>query len=216
VKRLLCIGASVCAIVLVVSLSTAAADLVPVAIDNSSFELPGTAKIKGWNGETGVDIPGWASDSQAIDSGVESDWPGHTDGIWSGFLMNTDPSVWNTTAHIIAAGEQFKLRLDARDNWTDGGSGILKMDVYYLNGAARVSLASATYTLTTSWSEYALYVPDASAGVGKLLGVELDNTYNSNLGSWIGLDKVQFVPEPSTFVLLIVGLGCMGFAVRRR
>ena len=50
---------------------------VAVPVENASFELPGTEKIKGWNGEgvTGtpaVDIPGWASDTVVADSGVET------------------------------------------------------------------------------------------------------------------------------------------------
>ena len=82
---------------------------VVVPVVNASFELPGTAKIKGWNGEgiantPAVDIPGWASDAgvAVADSGVESDtrYPA-TDGVWTAFMKGADPSIWQLTDFVI-------------------------------------------------------------------------------------------------------------------
>src|SRR4030042_292822 len=95
-----------------------------VAVENASFEDP-QAKCQNWDGGTNskgtfVDVPGWSSDTMADDSGVEGPdaWPGHTDGVMTGYMMGTDPSVWNVTGHIIAKCEKFVLSVDARDNWT--------------------------------------------------------------------------------------------------
>jgi len=96
---------------------------VVVPVVNAGFEQPGTEKIKGWNGEgiagtPAVDIPGWASDTAVADSGVESDarYPA-TDGAWTGFLMGSDPSIWQLTDFVIEANDVFELNVDARNTW---------------------------------------------------------------------------------------------------
>src|SRR4030042_5805244 len=61
---------------------------VPITIENFSFELPGTTRQLNWE-----NVPGWSSDSSAIESGVETGW-GATDGIWSDFLTGTDTCGW--------------------------------------------------------------------------------------------------------------------------
>jgi len=48
-------------------------------------------------------VPGWSSDTIAVDSGVETGW-GATDGEWTDFLRADDPSVWQLTSHVLAAG----------------------------------------------------------------------------------------------------------------
>src|SRR4030042_2219434 len=93
----------------------------PIAVVNPSFELPGTEKIKGWNGEgvggtPAVDIPGWSSDTIVADSGVETGW-GATDGEWTAFLMGGDPSVWQLTSYVIGADDVIELKVDAKNNW---------------------------------------------------------------------------------------------------
>jgi hypothetical protein len=171
-----------------------------VEIENFSFELPGTEKIKGWNGEgvdgtPAVDIPGWSSDSEAADSGVESDWPGSTEGAWTGFLMAADPSVWNLTGHVIGSGEEFVLLVDLQDNWTDGGAPEVLISLYYDDAGTRVTVASSTVTpldqAEGGWSEFSVSfaADDVPDSVGKPLGIEIDNI--SATDSWIGLDNVR-------------------------
>jgi hypothetical protein len=173
--------------------------LTPVDIENFSFELPGTEKIKGWNGE-GVsgtpaeDIPGWASDTEVADSGVESDWPGSTEGVWTGFIMGDDPSIWNLTDHVIAAGEEFILKVDLQDNWTDGGLPDVTISLYYDDAGTRVTVASATVTPPDQseggWAEYVVSfaADDAPDSIGKLIGVEIDALSAS---SWVGVDNIR-------------------------
>ena len=170
-----------------------------IAVANYSFELPGTAKIKGWNAE-GVsgtpaeDIPGWSSDAAATDSGVESDWPGHTDGVWTGFLRGTDSSIWNLLDYYITPGDDFVLYVDSRDNWTEAASmpAKLQMTLYYEADGQRVAAATGTAELTTTWNTFSLAltansVPDS---IGHKLGVELINA-TPTANSWIGLDNVH-------------------------
>lgn len=187
-----------------------------ITVNNFSFELPGSGKIKGWNGEAGADIPGWASDSQAVDSGVESDWPGSTHGSWSGFLMQGDPSVWQLTSYIIQPTDKFSLLVDARNNWSATTPAKLSISLYYDNAGARALAATSVLNLTDSWATQTLGF-DAStlpASWGKAIGIELAN--GSSPSSWIGLDNVRLalVPEPSAFALM--GCGMVALALRRR
>ncbi len=172
-----------------------------IPIANFSFELPGTAKIKGWNGEgvggtPAVDIPDWSSDAAATDSGVESDWPGHTDGVWTGFLRGTDPSAWNLTDYVIKASDVFILFVDARDNWTESASmpAKLQMTLYCLVGGVRTPLAITTVELTTTWNTYSLVFTanTVPAAVGSKIGIELTNATPS-ANSWIGMDNVHLI-----------------------
>ena len=218
-----------CTVLAVASVQVWAAS---ITVNNYSFELPGTGKIPNWNGTGGyADIPGWASDTDATDSGLESSWPGQTDGTYSGYLFNHDPSVWNLTGHAIAADDLFTLQVDARNNWTDSGSGLLRMQLYYdqlyydVSGArttgARTTVASQDITLTDTWTTYSLMF-DAStlpAAVGNQIGIELSNaTSQAAPNSWIGMDNIRLdvvpVPEPGTATLL--GLGALAVVIRRR
>jgi hypothetical protein len=171
-------------------------------VENASFELPGTEKIKGWNGE-GVggtpaeDIPGWASDTEVADSGVESDWPGSTDGVWAGYIMGADPSVWNLTDQVIGAGEEYLLQVDLQDNWTDGGAPEVTISLYYDDAGTRVTVATATAMpldqAEGGWAEFSVSfaADDVPDSIGKLLGIEIDNISAAAGGSWVGMDNVR-------------------------
>jgi hypothetical protein len=167
---------------------------VPIAIENASFEKPGTVKIKGWNGEgiggtPAVDIPGWASDvnSPVADSGVETGYS-PTDGLWTAFLKGADPSIWQSTGFVIAKDDVFSLTVDAHNTWQGT---TLRITLYYEDGKLRVPAATADVTLTDAMQTFTLpfAANDVPASIGKILGVEFDNvTVEGN--SWIGLDNV--------------------------
>lgn len=189
-----------------------------ITVNNFSFEQPGDGKIKGWDladgayyvtGGAAAEVPGWESDGTVADSGVESDWPGHTEGLWTGFMMSGDPSIYNLTGHVIAAGEEFTLQVDARDNWTDG-SADFKISLYYDVAGVRNPLASTVVTLDAAdtWATYSLTIAaDTVAGsIGHPIGIELDNV-SATGSSWEGFDNVRLdvVPEPMTLSLLALG-----------
>ena len=166
---------------------------IAVPLVNASFELPGTVKIKGWNGEgiggtPAVDIPGWASDTAVADSGVETGYT-PTDGAWTAFLMGADPSVWQSTGFVIFDDDTFELRVDARNTWQGT---TLRMTLYYDEGGVRVPAASADVTVKDTMQTFTLSfaAKDMPACVGKVLGVEFDNV-TTNGESWIGLDNVR-------------------------
>jgi hypothetical protein len=166
---------------------------IAVAVENFSFELPGTVKIKGWNGEgvagtPAVDIPGWASDSAVADSGVETGF-GATDGTWTAFLMGADPSVWQLTDYIIDAEDVFELQVDARNTWQGT---TLRMILFYDEGGIRIPAAFVDAAVTDAMQTLSLVLDakEAPDAVGKQIGIEFDNV-TTNGQSWIGLDKVQ-------------------------
>jgi hypothetical protein len=166
-----------------------------IIVVNYSFEQPDSEKIKGWDGAcanpawTGLvyDIPGWSSDAPAFDSGVELG-QGATHGIWTAFLMGSDPSVWQLTNHVIAAGEVIVLAVDAKVTWA-----ATQMDatIYYDDGGTRVAAKTETIPLTNSMVTYwvTLVADDVPAAIGKQVGVEFKNSSTGD--SWIGLDNVR-------------------------
>ena len=169
----------------------------PAAVDveNFSFELPGTEKIKGWNGEgvsgtPAVDIPGWSSDAVVADSGVETGYT-PTDGDWTAFLMSGDPSVWQLTNHTITEADVLELKVDARITWA---ATTLRMTLYYDDNGARVPAATDEVTLTDQMQEYTLSFSagDVPESVGHQIGIEFANVSSGD--TWIGLDNVRLVP----------------------
>lgn len=166
---------------------------VAIAVVNFSFELPGTGKQNCWDGGTNSkgtfqDVPGWSSDTMAADSGVETGF-GATDGIWTGFIMGADPSVWQLTSHIIGAADVIELKVDAANNWH---ATTLQMSLYYEDGGARVRAASAGAALTGTMQEFTLVLTaaDVSEAIGKRLGIELANS-SPDGQSWVGIDNVR-------------------------
>jgi len=154
----------------------------PVAIDvkNASFELPGYF-VNGFAG-----VPGWSSDTIVAQSGVESGMPA-TDGIWTVFLMASDPSIWQLTGHVIGANDVIELKVDAGNNWaaTD-----MQISLYYDDNGARVTIASLNGKISGYvLKEFALTLNAANApnAVGKRLGVELNNTS----AGWVQMDNVR-------------------------
>jgi hypothetical protein len=166
---------------------------IAVAVENASFEQPGTEKIKGWNGEgvagtPAVDIPGWASDTVVADSGVETGY-GATDGEWTAFLKGADPSIWQLTNYTIEAEDVFELQVDARNTWQGT---TLRMIIFYDEEGIRLPVAFADVTVGNEMQTFSLTfdAQEAPDAVGKKIGVEFNNV-TTNGDSWIGLDNVR-------------------------
>ncbi len=178
----------------------------PPIVINGDFELPDEGKI---NTDWGL-IPGWSSDTPPSDSGidVEETYPGYG---YPAFLMDGDPSVWQTTAHIIAPGNQFTLSLFASDFYTDLvgdwsvlGGGQLTVSLYYDNGVTRTTVATtdimpaASYTEMYGPFELAFTAADVPASIGYAIGVEIVNSSPTAVPnhSWVYFDNVQLAVSP--------------------
>lgn len=204
----------VCIIALLVAIASPGLASI-ITVKNYSFEQPGSGKIVGWD-NAGSDIPGWNSDTAATGSGLESDWPGSSDGTWAGFVMNGDPSVYNLTDYVIQAGDQFTLQVDAQDNWSATPPGLLKIDLFFDDNGGRSILETMTVQTSWGWPTFILNHTVAGLGVGKQIGIQLTNVTADHDTSWIGLDNVRLdvIPEPATMALL--SLGILGMRKHRK
>jgi len=175
---------------------TGAATAQPVTVGNFSFEEPATDKLYNWE-----DVPNWSSDTEATNSGVDTEDNGFvvTDGQWFGYLWNNDPSVYNLTDHTISAGELFVLTVDASAAYTNRGKNpLFKMTLYYDNSGSRVPVASQTFILSGAddhviQGEHSItFTADLTpASIGKKIGIELENTAAPELTSWLLMDNVR-------------------------
>jgi hypothetical protein len=155
---------------------------VPILIENSSFEQPGTDKQMGFDA-----VPGWSTDGACADSGVETGFT-PTAGDWTAYLMSGDPPVWHLTDHVIAEGEVLGLKVDARITWAATS---MQMTLYYDEDGARIPVATGDITLTDTMQEYTLSfaASDVPEAVGKNVGIEFVNSSSGD--TWIGLDNVR-------------------------
>jgi hypothetical protein len=185
-----------------------------IYVENHSFEEPGTDKTHGWDEEDGAvfydqvngvelgpaEVPGWESDGTVEDSGVSYELdnvPVVEDGLWYGYIMGDDPTVYQLTDHTIAAGEYFTLTFDAYSVY-DGPT--IQASLYYEDGGARVPVATGTVTGLEDNAGYAVVgtvvfvAYDAPESIGKTLGIEFDNPENDDdfqYGSWTAMDNVR-------------------------
>jgi hypothetical protein len=178
--------------------------------------LPGTAKIKGWNGEGSqgtppVDIPGWASNRQAQESGVET---GYMTG-YGAFITryytpggpDWDPPVYNTigsessagppppggdSTYRIAPGSKFTLQFDCRSTWTPTPPGALKATLYYDAGAGRFPMDSKTIVfpiaIQTPVQTETLVAYSPPAAESQKVGIEFENVTANP--AFAGVDNV--------------------------
>ena len=153
-----------------------------IAIDNASFELPGTEKQKGFDG-----VAGWSTDGPCADSGVETGYT-PTDGEWTAYLMSGDPTVWQLTDHTIAEGQTLELKVDARITWAATS---MQMTIYYDDNGVRVPVATSDVVLSDAMQEYVLSFSagDVPESAGKKVGIEFSNSSSGD--TWIGLDNVR-------------------------
>ena len=152
----------------------------PPAIENASFELPGTEKQSGFD-----NVPGWSTDGPCADSGVETGFT-PTDGEWTAYLMGGDPSVWQLTERTINQGDVYELKVDARITWA---AETLAMSLYYEANGVRVPAATSEVALADDMQEYTLTfaADDVPASIGRKIGMEFVNPG----ANWIGLDNVR-------------------------
>jgi hypothetical protein len=177
-----------------------------IQIVNPSFELPGTGKVKGWDGVcadpnwTGLvyDIPGWSSDAPAFDSGVEQ-FGNATDGTWSAFLKGSDTSVYQITGHAIVATDDITMTADVCSTW---GATLCELALFYLdNAGAKIPLAVGQDAVGSAMVNQSIsfHAADHPACVGHTLGISFDNI-SPNGDSWVGIDNVKLFSNKLTAI----------------
>lgn len=134
---------------------------------------------------------------------------GNTDPGWSAILNTFEwrPSVSfvgsSTFLQGLIAGHQYQVQLFAarsdccgdRTHWFGDGEGNLSTPI---NGNSYTSIVG-TFT---------------ADGVYQAMGIH-DSSRNPILNAYVLRDITPAVPEPSTWAMLLAGLGLLGFSVRR-
>ena len=184
-----------------------------INIDNPSFEDPPTGHLNGA-------LPtGWSV--EGADFGTE--W-GPSDGLqcmFSGSGQGAGTTIYQTTGHIIAEGDEYQLKFDAKMTWVSAiWPASYEGGLYYDDGGTRASLATAGGSFAAggwgdgesySWIEYTVdyTVGAGDPAIGKNLGFSYVNTSNiaEDWGSWAGVDNVrlEFIPEPCSLALFALG-----------
>lgn len=133
-------------------------------------------------------------------------------------------AIYQTTGATIALGTTYTLTADVFNTFNQNRSNAALVGrLYYLDGTDRTLIAGAVASYSgsadTEYSSPSTMTFDyigSSLAVGNALGVEFSWEGGTANPSWIGVDNVSIVPEPSSFALLagLAGLSCV--MVRRR
>ncbi len=153
----------------------------PVTVENADFSLPGDQKYKNW-----ANVPGWNTDTQATDSGVEAG----DDGTYHGFIKTSDPEVYNLLDHEITMDdEEFKLNVTASNSW-NGQEFIVT--IYYDKGdGVRNVLGTQAIEIAAGETQSIEFIATATEdAVGAYVGIEFGATAPSSAG-WFAFDDVQ-------------------------
>jgi hypothetical protein len=171
---------------------------------------------------------GWNLQGGHID--FISNYAGRADVIW--MWCQSGQQAGQLTSHLITAGDQIAVTLDACETATNGGWGggpiPFEVTLQYddgVNPSGHWFAYTDTETLSTpTWKTFTdvvtYTVPNDSPYIGKALGVMvagMGGAYNGELS----IDNVHLTvtpaPEPSTLVLLGTGaLSLVAYAWRKR
>jgi hypothetical protein len=166
---------------------------------NSSFPIDPVDGTNWYQGDTG----NFAAQSGADNSYIAANYHNAAPG---GFILNTLASPTFSTE--VAGTISFWARAFIYDGYSD------TLNFAFL-GSTLGSFSSQVVTLTGEWTEYTIsYAAQGAGSVGRLMFNYFGAADTSN---YIGIDTVSVtaVPEPSTWLLM--GLGLAGVvAVRRR
>jgi hypothetical protein len=170
-----------------------------------------------------------------VDAGAGVKAPGAEDGVNAAYLHATDGYAEQTTITPIQSGLSYDLKfwtmnIDTYNStWSGAAQGQISVEVYAGNDAnpifaqQNVNLGYSSDGATPgTWVQQDVAIPaSAIAGgdIGQNLGIKIWNTsdqLNPIAGSWIYVDNVVLVPEPTTAALLGFGALATVLGLRRR
>jgi hypothetical protein len=121
------------------------------------------------------------------------------------FLFTLDPAA-TVTSTVVANNNLNILNIESGKYslWSDGGDGV--------GGAADAQIASFTFDGTTGSTFNSLILSTGSY----FYKVEGNVAQGAFAGLYTITSTLAPVPEPSTYAMLLAGLGAVGFMARRR
>jgi len=202
----------------------------PNLLVNGSFENLNFSPIgKISTGLGGGTVPGWTG-NVATDSGISENppvgdikSPGAEDGTVAAYFKQEDGYAEQTTVTPIATGLSYDLKFWSMNidtynsSWSGGANGQISVEVYAGTDANAIGTYNVNVGLSSdgnvpgTWLQQDVAIPSSAipgGDVGQLLGIKIWNTsdlLNPIAGSWIYVDNVVLVPEPTTAALLGFG-----------
>ena len=125
------------------------------------------------------DVPGWSEEGDANDSGVAD-----TGGRWSAELSHNGPLVFQSTAHLMSAGQEYTLAFNAKDAFA---SNEITVRLYRLDpGNVRTTLTTLITPINGAWAPFSLSYTALATDAGFRIGIEFDN---SSANGWASFDE---------------------------
>lgn len=176
-------------------------------VKNGSFEKNGVA-ANTWNIQSTLDS--WTVGAKGAE--VRNNVAGAAQNGSNYLELDTDGNSWISQAFDTVNGAEYKLSFyyAPRENTYASSNGI---DVFW-NGVLVKQLAQNNLTSATNWAKFDLSL----FAVGNLSTLQFKAAGTSD-GYGGSLDNVSLttqVPEPGTLASILLGLGMLGFTLRRR
>lgn len=196
-------------------MSTGSAHAVTELVVNGSFEAN---SFSGSVIQTNT-VTGWTSNSTGVKFEIQK---GATQGGQKGFNsvaadgvqyleLNTDrlTSISQTLATTAGADYALSFAYSGRPNTATSA-----MNVYW--GDTLLTPKALVGTTTGTWQTYSLNVAALSDSTA-LRFESVGPTTTTSLGSYLdNVSVISAVPEPQTYAMMLLGLGLVGFMVRRK
>ncbi|GAB7563137.1 hypothetical protein LG202_11760 [Methylobacillus methanolivorans] len=130
----------------------------------------------------------------------------------SGYLTFTDNTVANDITSIV-----FQGIINDFYNIPGFGSGVpFSISLNYNDGNQAIAGTLVSFVDTNAVADYYQYTWDLSGISSPITSYTLNFNIGFSQSLAFQVDQVAAVPEPSTYAMLMLGLGAVGFAARRR
>lgn len=193
----------------VLSALVGVANAAPNLVVNGGFESPVISPPyalfvtpTSWTGQGDLVVQGYAD---AVSSGDGNQWLDLNPGTEAGTGMSQDIT--------LTAGTQYKFSF-----LYDGGGGGSTTQIAYSLGSllsGKVLTGSMDVYDGTPWRTFSTNFTPTISGT-ETLNFMPNGAYSGGFIDAVQISQVSAVPEPSTYAMMLAGLGLLGFAQRRR
>ncbi len=194
---------------------------VQAGVVNGNFEAGNTGFTSGYTFLPGNGVPEGVYDVGVNPNAIHSSWAtfgDHTSGAGNMMIVNgataAGVNVWSETGLTVLSSTTYFFSTWVRSTY-DASPAMLDFSV---NGSVIGSLTAGL--ISDGWQQF--YGTWTSGAATTLADLALVNNNTAFSGNDFALDDIAFgltrpgVPEPSTWALMLMGFGAIGYAVRRQ